>query len=178
ARGSGGGGAAPGTRGDGSRRRAAAARRAGGSWCKPPGLGEASRAVSARRRRRAAMQHILHVRVVSGAGGGPDKTIVRSAAYVDPRRDRVTCAYLHPAGDPGIDVIRATAARYGTELIAIPERGPIDFAAIRALTQLCQRRSVTVWHGHDYKSDLLGLSIRSLHPMTLVTTAHGFTRET
>lgn len=122
-------------------------------------------------------QHVLHVRVVSGSGGGPDKTILRSPGYVDPRRYPMTCAYLYPEGDPGINVIRDTAERFGAELITIPERGAVDLAAIDALRRLCQQRNVTIWHGHDYKSDLLGLSLRSLHPMKLVTTAHGFTRE-
>jgi len=123
------------------------------------------------------MHHILHVRVVSGAGGGPDKTILRSPGYVDPRQYAMTCAYLYPEGDRGIDVLRATADRFGAGFVAIPERGPIDLAAIEALRQLCRQRRVTIWHGHDYKSDLLGLSLRPLHPMKLVTTAHGFTRE-
>src|SRR5262249_36301285 len=37
---------------------------------------------------------------------------------------------------------------------------------------------VAVWHGHDYKSNLLGLLLRPFWPMRLVTTAHGWVEYT
>jgi glycosyltransferase involved in cell wall biosynthesis len=37
---------------------------------------------------------------------------------------------------------------------------------------------VTVWHGHDYKSNAIGLIVRMFHRMHLVTTAHGWVRFT
>ncbi len=123
------------------------------------------------------VQPVLHVRVVSGSGGGPDKTILRSPHYVDPQRYPMLCAYLYPKDDPGIETIRATARLRGAELATIPERGPIDLSAVQQLLQLCRCRRIAIWHGHDYKSDLLGLMLRKLYPMKLVTTAHGFTRE-
>ncbi|MCC6681223.1 MAG: glycosyltransferase family 4 protein [Phycisphaeraceae bacterium] len=122
-------------------------------------------------------QPIMHVRVVSGSGGGPDKTILRSPRYVDPQRYPMLCAYLYPMDDPGIETIRDTARLHGADLVTIPERGPIDLSAVQQLLQLCRQHRVAIWHGHDYKSDLLGLMLRKLHPMKLVTTAHGFTRE-
>lgn len=121
---------------------------------------------------------ILHTRVVTGSGGGPDKTILRSAAQLDPTRYHAVAAYLHPAGDGGIDTLRGTAARFGMPMHTIPERGPIDLRAIRLLRDLCKRQHVDVWHAHDYKTDLLGRLIQRSHPMKLVTTMHGFTGET
>jgi len=121
---------------------------------------------------------ILHTRVVTGAGGGPDKTILRSDQYLDSSRYRSVAAYLHPAGDCGIDTLRGTAARFGMPIHTIPERGPIDLRAARLLLDLCKRLHVDVWHAHDYKTDILGRLLRRWHPMKLVTTMHGFTRET
>jgi len=43
----------------------------------------------------------------------------------------------------------------------------------KRLLQLCRQHRVAIWHGHDYKSDVLGLLLRRLWPMKLVTTAHG-----
>lgn len=121
---------------------------------------------------------ILHTRTVTGSGGGPDKTILRSAAMLDPSRYRAVAAYLHPAGDSGIDALRGTASRFGMDMHSIPERGPIDWRAVRLLCDLCSRLHVDIWHAHDYKTDILGRLIHHWHPMKLVTTMHGFTGET
>lgn len=121
---------------------------------------------------------ILHVRVVSGAGGGPDKTIARAAAYLDPARFDVASAYLYPSGDRGIQTLRDAHAAHGQMFFSIPECGPVDWASVRSLVRLCRSRRIDIWHSHDYKSDVLGLVVRRFCPMKLVTTVHGFTRET
>jgi len=46
------------------------------------------------------------------------------------------------------------------------------------LLELCRDLKIDIWHGHDYKSNLIGLLLKRFHKMKLVTTAHGFTRET
>jgi glycosyltransferase involved in cell wall biosynthesis len=43
---------------------------------------------------------------------------------------------------------------------------------------LCRRERVAIWHGHDYKSNALGLLLRRFWPMRLVTTVHGWVKET
>ncbi|MFN3167345.1 MAG: glycosyltransferase [Phycisphaeraceae bacterium] len=121
---------------------------------------------------------ILHARVVTGAGGGPDKTILRSAAHLDRDRYHAVAAYLHPAGDTGIETLRGTAARFGMDMHTIPERGPLDPRSARLMLDLCKRMHVDVWHSHDYKTDILGRLLCRQHPMKLVTTMHGFTGET
>lgn len=120
---------------------------------------------------------ILHARVVAGAGGGPDKTIMRSARHIDPARYHLAAAYLHPADDPGISVLRGAAGRCGMPIYTVPERGPIDWRAIRLMSDLCKKLHVGIWHAHDYKTDLLGRLIQRSYPMKLVTTMHGFTGE-
>jgi glycosyltransferase involved in cell wall biosynthesis len=121
---------------------------------------------------------ILHARVVAGSGGGPDKTILRSARYVDGSRFRVAAAYIHPHDDPGMEVIRDAAKRHGCPLWEIGESGALDPRTLRSLLQLCGKLNVAVWHAHDYKSNVLGLLLRRFWPMKLVTTVHGWTRET
>ncbi len=121
---------------------------------------------------------VLHVRVVTNIGGGPDKTILRSPKWADHDRVRMAAAYIHPRNDPGIGLLRIQAEQQGCPFIELPERGPIDPRTVRALVNLCKRRNVAVWHGHDHKSNALGLLVRQFHPMKLVTTAHGWTRET
>ncbi|XAL99526.1 glycosyltransferase [Phycisphaeraceae bacterium D3-23] len=121
---------------------------------------------------------VLHARVVTGSGGGPDKTVLRSAAYLPYARFDVAAAYLHPKGDPGVARLWDTAHAQGMPLVSIPERGAIDRRALRQLIDLCRRRRVDIWHSHDYKTDVLGLLIRRKCPgIKLVSTVHGFTRE-
>ena len=46
---------------------------------------------------------VLDARVVTGSGGGPDKTILNSPRFLGPMGYRMLCAYMHPPGDPGFD---------------------------------------------------------------------------
>lgn len=126
----------------------------------------------------ASAPTVLHVRVVTGAGGGPDKTIMHSASHGQAAGMRVAAAYIHPAGDKNIETLRRRAAELNCPFFAVPEAGPLDPRTVRAMLQICRNLRVAVWHAHDYKSNLLGLVLRRLWPMKLLTTAHGWTRET
>ncbi len=118
---------------------------------------------------------VLHARVVSGTGGGPEKTILSSAAFLRESGFRSVAAYIHPSGDDGFDSIRKRASQLQSPLVAIPERGPLDPRSLIALWRLCRKEQVMVWHGHDYKSNLFGLMLKPLHrKMKLVTTVHGW----
>ena len=121
---------------------------------------------------------VLDARVVSGAGGGPDKTILNSPRFLEPLGYRMVCAYLHPPADPGFEVIRQKAARYAAPLVAVPDRGPWDWKVVTDLLAVCKRERVAVWHGHDYKTNALGLLLKRLWPMRLVTTVHGWVHHT
>src|SRR5947209_5842883 len=94
---------------------------------------------------------ILDARVVTGAGGGPDKTILNSPAYLERAGYRMICAYLHPPGDPGFEEIRDKAHRVRAPLISIPDRGPFDWRVLPRLLDICRAERVQIWHGHDYK---------------------------
>lgn len=117
---------------------------------------------------------ILETRVVTGAGGGPEKTILNGPRYLDPQGYRTICAYMHPPGDPGFQVLARRAESLGTTLLSLPDRGPWDLSIIKRLARICREEQVTVWHGHDYKSNLLGLWVRRSWPMRMVSTVHGW----
>ncbi|MFO0802766.1 MAG: glycosyltransferase [Gemmataceae bacterium] len=116
--------------------------------------------------------------MVTGSGGGPDKTLLNSPRFLEPLGYRMLCAYLHPPDDPGFDVIRQNAERYGAPLVSIPDRGPRDLSVVTNLIRLCRRENVAVWHGHDYKTNALGLLLKRFHRMRLVTTVHGWVQHT
>ena len=117
---------------------------------------------------------VLHVRVVTGAGGGPEKTILNSPRFLRQFGYDAVCAYLHPPQDPGFDVLTARAAELGAELLSIPDRGIRDMSVVSALVKFCRERKIKIWHGHDYKSNALGLLVNRFHRLRLVTTVHGW----
>jgi len=124
---------------------------------------------------------VLHVRVVSGAGGGPEKTILSSPRFLTSLGYKAHCAYMRTPNDPGFQHIAAKAAELDAPLIEVDDRGPLDWRVATQLLHVCRKLKVDIWHGHDYKSNALGLLLKRFHRMKLVTTLHGwvkFTRRT
>jgi glycosyltransferase involved in cell wall biosynthesis len=121
---------------------------------------------------------VLDARVVTGTGGGPDKTILKSPQFLAQAGYRMLCAYLHPPDDPGFEELKRRAQEWQAPLLEVSDRGPWDWRPFSELLSICRRENVAVWHGHDYKSNLLGLLLRPFWPMRLVTTAHGWVEHT
>jgi glycosyltransferase involved in cell wall biosynthesis len=121
---------------------------------------------------------VLHTRVVTGSGGGPEKTILNSPRYLAGNGYRAVCAYMHPPGDPGFDDVRQKAREWQAPLYSVHDRGPWDMRVVGDFLNICRRERVAIWHGHDYKSNALGLLLRPLWPMRLVTTVHGWVKQT
>lgn len=117
---------------------------------------------------------VLHARVVTGTGGGPDKTILNSPRFLTDLGYESVCAYLHPPNDPGFEELKQRAESLNAELISVPDRGIKDVSVISRMLRICRERNVSIWHGHDYKSDALGLLLCQFHPMKLVSTVHGW----
>ena len=122
---------------------------------------------------------VLHTRVVTDTGGGPDKTILVSASFLDHTNYWLAAAYMHPPGDPGFETVRQRAAGYRCPLIGVPDKGALDRGPLRELLGICKQMNVKIWHGHDYKSNMLGLMLRPFwRQMKLVTTVHGWVKHT
>lgn len=66
------------------------------------------------------------------------------------------------------------AEECNAELISVIDKGKIDFSVVRKLIRLCRDRNVAIWHGHDYKTNVLGLIVRRFHRMKLISTVHGW----
>jgi glycosyltransferase involved in cell wall biosynthesis len=119
---------------------------------------------------------VLHVRIVSGTGGGPEKTILNSPRHLEGTPYRALAAYLHAPGDAGIEVLRARAAERRCPFFAFEDALPVDPRTLQALAELCRRENVRIWHGHDYKSNLYGLLLARLVDVELATTVHGWVK--
>jgi glycosyltransferase involved in cell wall biosynthesis len=121
---------------------------------------------------------ILDARVVVGAGGGPEKTILNSPRFLEPAGYRNLCVYLHAPNDAGFEPLRRRAREWGAPLVEVVDHGALDFGVVVKLLNLCRREKVAVWHGHDYKSNALGVLLSRFWPMRLVSTVHGWVQHT
>ena len=128
--------------------------------------------------KRYAPAVVLDARVVTGSGGGPDKTILNSPRFLLPAGYRNLCVYMHPPRDAGFEQLRKKAAEREAPFVAVPDRGAWDLSVIPAFLNLCRRENVQIWHGHDYKTNALGLLLRRFWPMRMVTTVHGWVAHT
>ena len=121
---------------------------------------------------------VLHTRVVTETGGGPDKTILMSASHLAHTNYWLAAAYMHDPDDAGFDTIRQRAQAVDCPLLSVPDRGPLDRSVLRSMLNMCKHYGVRIWHGHDYKSNLLGIMLRPFHSMKLITTVHGWVKQT
>lgn len=120
---------------------------------------------------------IVHARVVRGSGGGPDKTILESARYLDESGYLSRCLYLRDPGDRDFSKLEAKARQRGVDIQPIDDKGPLDPGIIARVREALPRQPL-IWHGHDYKTNLLGLLLGKRHPRRLVTTVHGWVHQT
>ncbi len=121
---------------------------------------------------------VLHARVVSGNGGGPDKTILNSPRHLKRLGFRSACLYLRDPNDSGFEVLRQRANESKARLVEVDDFGILDWKIVSRAREQVRRLKPDIWHGHDYKSNLLGLLLCREHPMKLVTTVHGWVQKT
>lgn len=119
---------------------------------------------------------VAHARIVSGTGGGPEKTILATPRHLIGTRYRAFALYLHAPEDPGIAILRERAAEQSCELVAIPDRYPFDPRTLARLCAIARERGVGLWHGHDYKSNLYGWYVARRLGIPFVTTMHGWVK--
>jgi glycosyltransferase involved in cell wall biosynthesis len=124
-----------------------------------------------------ALPLVLHARVISGSWGGPDKTVLSQARHLAGRY-RCLCAYLrHPSDERFADLV-GLAAEYGASVVAVDDFGALDLAVLRRLSAVCAEHAPRIWHGHDYKSNLIGVVLARRFRLRLVTTVHGWVSRT
>jgi glycosyltransferase involved in cell wall biosynthesis len=121
---------------------------------------------------------VLHTRIVTGTGGGPEKTIFNSPRYMRGTGYRELACYLRPPDDPGFAVLRQRAAAKDCPLIEVDDASAFSLDSLRRLAAICREHDVRIWHGHDYKTNLFGVLLKPFVGFKLVTTVHGWVKHT
>ena len=118
----------------------------------------------------------LHTRVVSGSGDGHDKTNLNAPRVLKSRGYPMVCAYLRDPADTLFEQLELRAKKWQAPLVAVQERGALDWRVASRVNDLCAHHQPAIWHGHDYKPNLLGLIARRRHPLRLITTVHSWVK--
>jgi glycosyltransferase involved in cell wall biosynthesis len=118
---------------------------------------------------------MLHLRVVAGTGGGPEKTILNSPRFIKPFGYDAHVAYLCPPGDPVRESLMERASKADCPLTIIDDNGPLDMRTLQQVMRLCRSLNVQLLQAHDYKSNVIGLLARRFRRMAMSTMLHGWT---
>lgn len=94
---------------------------------------------------------IMDFRGTYKGGGGPDKTVLNSAARHDPARVFVMVVYLRQPRDDQFQ-IPAMAAQLGIRYTDVPDGATLDMACLRRLREIVTGNDLRVIHTHDDKT--------------------------
>lgn len=115
---------------------------------------------------------IMDFRGTYKGGGGPDKTILNSAAQHDPLRVYVLVAYLKQPNDEEFQ-IAAMAKSLALNYVDVIDRNMFDWSCIRQLKKLIQQEKISLLHSHDDKTLLYSVILKYLIPeLRIMHTCH------
>src|SRR5260221_1383372 len=89
-----------------------------------------------------------------------------------------TACWLHAPGDPGVGALEKRARELDCPFLALADPHPYDLRTLARLAAICRERGISIWHGHDYKSNLFGVLLARLCDLKLATTVHGWVQHT
>jgi len=117
---------------------------------------------------------VAEFRCTDTTGGGPDKTILLSAARHDPARVRIVPFFLAHENDP-LPGIMALARQSGVEPVRVPDRTKLDPRLLGDMRRRLREHGCDLIHTHDFKTDFWGLVLaRTVPGLGLMATAHGW----
>lgn len=120
----------------------------------------------------ASIPRIMDLRGTYKGGGGPDKTILNSAALHNKDNVQVLVTYLRRPSDPEFQ-IPAMAALRGINYTDLIDRRILDLKCLCNLRQLICRERIQIIHTHDEKTLLYGCLLKWIAPgIRLLHTCH------
>jgi glycosyltransferase involved in cell wall biosynthesis len=115
---------------------------------------------------------VLHLRDSTWVDG-PGRTIVETAAHVDPKRIEFHIGVLVADEHTSHPMIDAATAR-GAKVHRIVDSPGISRDAVSRIVDLLNRLEIDVLHSSEFRSNVLSLLCRLHRPSAGVTTVHGW----
>jgi len=120
---------------------------------------------------------ILHLRVVRGTGGGPDKTTLRGCAWLRRNGHDAQAFYMLDARED-TGRLQQLAAELDVPMHVAMERSPLSPGTLWRLREVLIAGRFDLLHTHDYKSNAMAQLARVACGVPVVATAHGYNRTT
>jgi L-malate glycosyltransferase len=115
---------------------------------------------------------VMDFRGTYKGGGGPDKTILLSAAFHNRNRVDVLVTYLRDPKDREFQ-ISERAAQLQIPFVEVKDRCLLDIICLRELNRLIREKGLDLVHAHDEKTLLYGFLLKLLNPrLKIVCTCH------
>ena len=115
---------------------------------------------------------VMDLRGTYKGGGGPDKTVLNSAAQHDPERVHVLVTYLRQPHDHEFQ-IPEMARRLGIEYLDLYDRSTLDWGCVRRLGEIISEHRLSVVHAHDDKTLLYAWLLKLTRPgLRILYTCH------
>ena len=120
----------------------------------------------------ASVPRVMDLRGTYKGGGGPDKTVLNSAAQHDPSQVYVLVTYLRQPHDHEFQIPQM-AAELGIEYTDVVDGKGVDLRCLRQLKRILKQNKLTVLHTHDDKTLLYGWLLKLLTPgLRIMYTCH------
>ena len=115
---------------------------------------------------------IMDLRGTYKGGGGPDKTILNSAARHDKKRVDILVTYLRDPEDHEYQIDK-WAQGLGVNYIDVPDRKLIDWNCVIKLKRIIIENNIQLLHAHDDKTSLYGWLLKLMIPkLHIMFTCH------
>ncbi len=115
---------------------------------------------------------VMDLRGTYKGGGGPDKTVLNSAAQHDPQRVHVLVTYIRQPHDHEFQ-IPEMARRLGINYVDVVDGSTLDRTCLKELKRLLHEHGLTVVHAHDDKTLLYAWLLKIMTPgLRIMYTCH------
>lgn len=115
---------------------------------------------------------VMDFRGTYKGGGGPDKTVLNSAALHDPEKVDVLVTYIKQPDDDEFQIPQMAAER-NLKYVDLIDHGRFDLKCLFGLRKLIKQNRIQVLHTHDDKTLLYGVALRLIVPgLRLLHTCH------
>ena len=119
-----------------------------------------------------AVIRVMDLRGTYKGGGGPDKTVLNSAAQHDPEKVYVLVTYLRQPWDDEFQ-IPEMAHRLGINYMDVIDGSTVDWSCLRQLQALLRKHDLKLVHAHDDKTLLYGWLLKLMTPgLKIMYTCH------